>query len=30
LHVKIGKKSEQVILIITRIILITRGCILSG
>jgi hypothetical protein len=30
LHVKIGKKSEQVILIITRIILITRSCILSG
>jgi hypothetical protein len=30
LHVKIGKKSKQVILIITRIFLITRGCILSG
>jgi hypothetical protein len=30
LHVKIGKKSKQVILIITRIILITRSCILSG
>jgi hypothetical protein len=30
LHVKICKKSKQVILIITRIILITRSCILSG
>jgi hypothetical protein len=30
LHVKIGKKSKQVILIITRIILITRSGILSG
>jgi hypothetical protein len=30
LHVKIDKKSKQVILIITRIILITRSCILSG
>jgi hypothetical protein len=29
-HVKIGKKSKQVILIITRITLITRGCIFSG
>jgi hypothetical protein len=30
LHVEVGKKSKQIILIITRVILITRCCILSG
>jgi hypothetical protein len=30
LHVEVGKKGKQIILIITRIILITRGCIFSG
>jgi hypothetical protein len=29
-HVKVGKKSKQIILLITRIIFITRGCIFSG
>jgi hypothetical protein len=30
LHVKVGKKGAQIILLITSIIFITRGCIFSG
>jgi hypothetical protein len=30
LHVEVGKKGKQIILIITRVLLITRCCIFSG
>jgi hypothetical protein len=30
LHVEVGKKSKQIIIIITRVFLITRCCIFSG